>query len=117
MAITKAFEDYLEAIYILEQSGEPVHSIKVAKLLSVSRPAVNQAMNTLIADGYIEKPNYSNISLTDNGREIAKRIYSRHITIKTFLINLGVSEQTAETDACKIEHIISEETLQAIKNK
>ncbi|MEG2688830.1 MAG: iron dependent repressor, metal binding and dimerization domain protein, partial [Clostridia bacterium] len=53
----------------------------------------------------------------DNGREIAKRIYSRHITIKTFLINLGVSEQTAETDACKIEHIISEETLQAIKNK
>lgn len=117
MAAKKAFEDYLEAIYVLEQSGESIQSVKVAKLLSVSRPAVNQAVHTLIADGYAEMPAYGNIVLTAKGREVAKKTYLRHTTIKNFLLSLGVSEQAAEADACKIEHIISEETLKAIQEK
>lgn len=116
--LTKSFEDYLEAIYMfeLESKDKKVHSQQIAKYLGVSKPAVTSAMNKLIDDGLIEKELYGQILLTPKGREIALNVYTKHITLKEFLINIGVSEETASIDCCKIEHIISEETFNCIIN-
>lgn len=116
--LTKSFEDYLEAIYMFElkSKDKKVHSQQIAKYLGVSKPAVTSAMNKLIDDGLIEKELYGQILLTPKGREIALNVYTKHITLKEFLINIGVSEETASIDCCKIEHIISEETFNCIIN-
>ncbi len=116
--LTKSFEDYLEAIYMfeLESKDKKVHSQQIAKYLGVSKPAVTSAMNKLIDEGLIEKELYGQILLTPKGREIALNVYTKHITLKEFLINIGVSEETASIDCCKIEHIISEETFNCIIN-
>lgn len=113
--LTPANEDYLEAILILEKSGEKIKSVQIAKMLNVSKPGVNKAMNILKNNGLIEKDDYSDIILTDKGRRAAEQIYGRHVLIYRFLILLGVSKKTAEIDCCKIEHILSEETLKRIK--
>lgn len=115
--LTKSIEDYLEAIYKYELNGENyIPSLKIAKALNVSKPAVAKAMNRLHADGYILKELYGQISLTDKGREIGKLVYDKHKTIKEFLIKIGVSDQNAEIDCCKIEHVICSETLNKIKD-
>ncbi|HHX80645.1 MAG TPA: metal-dependent transcriptional regulator [Acholeplasmataceae bacterium] len=116
MNLTKSIEDYLEAILIVENRDKKVKSVKIAELLGVSKPGVNKAMNVLKDNNLIDKVDYGDISLTDKGREIANRIYEKHLLIKEFLIKLGVSETTAEQDCCKIEHILSDETLKQIKN-
>ncbi|MDD4839190.1 MAG: metal-dependent transcriptional regulator [Clostridia bacterium] len=113
--LTKSNEDYLEAVYILELSGEKIKSVKIANMLAVSRPAVNRAMNELFDAGLVEKTDYSEISLTNEGRKKAKTVYHKHTLVKEFLIKLGVSEKTAEIDCCKIEHIISQETIEKIE--
>lgn len=114
--LTKSFEDYLEAILIFELKNKPIHSVKIADFLHVSKPAVSKAMNELIALGYIEKKSYGVITLLPKGREIAKKIYDKHLTIETFLMNIGVNKLTAENDCCLIEHCISDETFNCIKN-
>jgi len=114
--LTKSIEDYLEAILIVEKRDKKVKSVKIAELLGVSKPGVNKAMNVLKDNNLIDKADYGDITLTDKGREIANRIYEKHLLIKEFLIILGVSEETAEQDCCKIEHILSDETLKQINN-
>lgn len=114
--LTKSVEDYLEAIYIFEEKGDSnIQSLKIANYLNVSKPAVTKAMNKLQEDGFIEKEFYGTIKLTSEGRKIGKEVYDKHLTIKKFLLSIGVSEENAEIDCCKIEHNICDETLQKIK--
>lgn len=116
MLLGESLEDYLETVVILSESGK-VRSIDVAKMLKVSKPSVNKAMNVLKVKGLIEQEAYGDIRLTPAGRDMAEEIFHRHKTIRAFLKNvLQVSEENAEKDACKIEHIISEETFQKIAN-
>ncbi|MCQ2792519.1 MAG: metal-dependent transcriptional regulator [Bacilli bacterium] len=112
--ISKSLEDYLETILLLELEGKPLHSIKIAKQLGVSKPAVTKALRRLAARGLVTKSSYSDVLFTKQGRTLAKKIYYRHVTLKKFLVSIGVDENTAERDCCKIEHVISEKTSQAI---
>lgn len=112
--ITKAIEDYIEAIYILEKDSSSIKSIDISKLLNVSKPAVAKITNELKQLELISKDHYGEISLTEKGRSLAIKVYEKHIEIRTFLIKLGVSEEIAELDCCKIEHILSDETLKKI---
>lgn len=113
-ALTQSVEDYLEAIHILEENGS-VKSIDVAARLGVSKPAVNKAMNELKERGLIQKQSYGKIALTESGRTIARNVLGRHLLIKRFLLKIGVSEQASEIDCCKIEHVLSEETISCLK--
>ncbi|HHZ12024.1 MAG TPA: metal-dependent transcriptional regulator [Acholeplasmataceae bacterium] len=115
ITFTKSIEDYLEAILIIEKRNKKVRSVEIAKLLGVSKPGVNKAMNILKDNDLIEKASYGEITLTSKGREIAAKVYEKHLLIKDFLIKLGVSDETAEMDCCKIEHVLSDETLERIK--
>ena len=118
MKLSQSFEDYLEAIYVLEISDQKIKSVTISKMLDVSKPAVTKAMNELFDANYVEKTPYSQIKLTKTGRQIAKNVYHRHTVIRDFLINkLGVSKDVAEKDCCMIEHVISPETLRAMENK
>jgi len=114
--LTPSNEDYLEAILILDQRGKKVKSVDIADMLNVSKPGVNKAMNILKAIGLINKDSYSAISLTDKGRKEAEKVYARHRLIYRFLRMIGVSASIAETDCCKIEHVLSEETVERIKD-
>ena len=113
--ITKSYEDYLETIFVLETKNIKVQSVEIARVLNVSKPAVHKAMDELIELGYVTKEKYSDIKLTESGREIAIKVYEKHIEIRNFLLKLGVDEKTAEHDCCLIEHVISEITLEKIK--
>ena len=118
MKLSQSFEDYLEAIYVLEISDQKIKSVTISKMLNVSKPAVTKAMNELFDANYVEKTPYSQIKLTKSGRQIAKNVYHRHTVIRDFLINkLGVSKDIAEKDCCMIEHVISPETLRAMENR
>ncbi len=108
-------EDYLEAILLLSEELKYVHQIDVARRIGVSQPAVKKAMNLLIAGGYITMDGL-HIRLTESGEKYAKEVYFRHCTIKSFLMAHGISEATADTDACEIEHIISAETINMMKS-
>ena len=112
--LSRSLEDYLEAILVLEIKGGRIRSIDIAKHLKVSRPAVTKALIHLSRLGYVTKSSYEDVSFTSKGRAFAKNIYHRHKTIKKFLISIGVNEKTAEIDCCKIEHVISNETLEAL---
>lgn len=111
--MTMSSEDYLEAIFVLASSGE-VKSSDVASMLCVSRPAVNKAMGELVERGLIEKETYGKITLTKSGKAEAERIYARHNLLHDFLLTIGVSENTAALDCCKIEHFVSEETIKRL---
>lgn len=115
MGYTKAEEDYLEAIYLLGGNGGRVQSVAVSTHLGVSKPAVNMATNDLAQKGLIEKQRYGDLSLTKKGLAVAEEIYSRHTLIKQLLIYIGVSEETAEKDCCKIEHTLSGETVEKLR--
>ncbi len=113
--LSQSIEDYIEAIYILQEQGKEAKSVEVARMIGVSKPAVNKAMNELLKLGYIEKEPYGSITLTEKGKKIGKKVYGIHVTIRDFLIQIGVSKETADIDCCLIEHVISKETLDAIK--
>lgn len=113
--LTPANEDYLEAILILEKRNNKVRSVEIAKLLNVSKPGVNKAMNILKNSGLIVKDDYRDITLTEKGRIEAEKVYDRHLLINRFLRQLGVGEEIAEIDCCKIEHVLSEETIRQIE--
>lgn len=115
MNIYESAEDYLEAILMLKGRLGQVRSIDVANELEVTKPSVSVAMKRLRESGYIEVDAEGYLSLTDTGGEIANRIYSRHQLLTRFFVALGVSEETAAVDACKIEHDLSDETFQKIK--
>lgn len=115
MKIHKSAEDYLEMILMLQEEKGYVRSIDIATGLSVSKPSVSVAMKHLREDNYIIMDKDNHISLTESGMEIARRIYDRHKVLIQFLVQLGVDEETAHEDACKIEHDISTATYLAIK--
>lgn len=115
MEIRESAEDYLEAILRLSRQGEGVRSIDVATMLGVSKPSVSHAMKLLREDGYIAMDRYGTITLLDKGAEIANNIYERHRVLSQMLESIGVSKETALTDACKMEHDISQETFEKIK--
>ena len=114
---TRAQEDFVEALLMLEEQGLPLETTKVARLLNVSKPAVHQMGHELIDKGLITRKDYGDMTLTDAGRELARKVFNRHKILKQFLIELGVSEDVAEDDCCKIEHVISEETFEVIRKK
>ena len=115
MNIHKSAEDYLEAILVLQNQNGYVRSVDIAEKLGVTKPSVSVAMKGLRTDGYIEMLPTGQISLEPKGREIAERIYERHKFLRGWLLELGLSPETAEEDACRIEHDVSPETFAAIK--
>ena len=114
MVIHESAEDYLEAILILKERLGMVRSIDVVNEKHFKKPSVSVAMKKLRENGYIEMDREGFITLTDKGYEIASSVYTRHKLLTRFFVALGVNEQTAAADACKIEHDISEETFQKI---
>ena len=108
-------EMYLETILILTNQQNAVRSIDIAEYMGYSKPSVSRAVNTLKNDGYILIDKRGNIALTKNGREAAEKIYERHTILSKMFESLGVNHETAVDDACKIEHVISDETFAAIK--
>ena len=115
MQLLESGEMYLETILILTIRDQTVRSIDVAKYMGFSKPSVSRAMGRLKEQGFITVDPEGNLLLTDDGRAIAEKIYERHQVLSALLMRLGVSEQTAADDACKIEHDISDETFEAIK--
>ena len=115
MQLLESGEMYLETILILSEEGTPVRSIDISDRMGVSKPSVSRAMGRLKNDGYIETDRENRITLTGSGRAVAEKIYSRHRILTAFLVSLGVGEETASADACKIEHDISDETFEAIR--
>jgi len=108
---------YLETILVLSQKEEPVRSLDVARYLGVSRPSVSRAMSILKNGKYVEIDSNGYITLAESGRRIAEKIYERHVVLSRFLEDLGVEKLTAEEDACRIEHIISDESFNVIKKR
>lgn len=115
MKIQESAENYLETILILKNKNGAVRSIDIANELGFSKPSVSVAMKNLRENGYIEVDSSGYITLLDSGRQIAEKIYERHTTISKWLVSLGVDAKTAAEDACRIEHIISSESFEAIK--
>ena len=115
MKIKEAAENYLETIYILQNRIGLVRSIDICNEMGYSKPTISVVMKDFRNDGYITMSEEGFISLTEKGKSIAERIYERHVVIAQALMTLGVAEQTAYTDSCKIEHDISEESFQSIK--
>jgi Mn-dependent DtxR family transcriptional regulator len=115
MHIQESGEMYLETIYVLLQDHPNVRSIDVAEHLGYSKPSVSRAMSILKNGEYITMDPNGSLHLTETGAEIAKKIYERHTLISRFLIAIGVDVETAAEDACKIEHVISDVSFDAIK--
>ena len=115
MKIQQSAEDYLEAMLILQEKHGYIRSIDIAKHLGVTKPSVSYAVKRLKESGYINMESNGPITLAPAGLKIAKRIYERHKALTAFLEKLGVSEEQAEEDACKIEHVISKESFEAVK--
>ena len=108
-------EDYLETIYMLSLHSSEVRSIDVARHLGYSKPSVSVAMKHLREQNHIVMEDSGFIHLTDSGKAIAEMIYERHLLLSQWLVRLGVPEEIASEDACKIEHVISPESFEAIK--
>lgn len=115
MKIQESAENYLEAILMIHNRQGNVRSIDIANELSFSKPSVSVAMKNLRTNGYIEMDTDGFITLLDKGREIAEKIYERHTLISNWLMHMGVSPETAAEDACRIEHVISAETFEKLK--
>ncbi|NLP13781.1 MAG: metal-dependent transcriptional regulator [Clostridium sp.] len=115
MKIQESAENYLETILILQQRNGQVRSIDIANEMNFSKPSISYAMKQLRENGYIEMDDQGYITLTDRGMEIAECIYERHKLLTGYLIALGVDEETAKEDACRIEHVISQKSFEKIK--
>ena len=108
-------EDYLEKILQISQKKESVHAIDIAREMNFSKPSVSVAMNKLKEQGFIEISDKGEISLTDSGRAIAEKTLEKHIILTSMLMYLGVDEETAREDACRMEHDISDKTWEMVK--
>ena len=115
MSLHESGQMYLESILVLQRKNGAVRSIDIVEHMGYSKPSVSRAVGILKADEYIEVDKNGYITMTEKGKAEAEKIYERHGVIAKMLINLGVSEQTATEDACKIEHVISDESIEAIK--
>ncbi len=116
MALQESGEMYLETIYILSQKSNMVRAIDIGEELGYSKPSVSRALGVLRDEGLIKKDSDGYIHLTEAGEILAKRTYERHELLTKLFIGLGVDEDTATEDACRIEHYISDKTFNAIKD-
>ena len=114
--MTQSLEDYLETICILIGEGRPAQVRDVARLLDVKMPSVVKAIHELKKLELVTQEPYAPINLTEKGRRVAMRVLNRHKLIRSFLIKLGVSRKTADKDACCMEHILSAETIDKIRD-
>ncbi len=115
MPIFESGEDYLETILMLSESQDSVHAIDVVSKLGLSKPSVSIALKKLKESGYLTIDHNNHIHLTETGLEVANKIYERHKVLTDLLIRLGVSKDTAEEDACRLEHDMSDESWNKIK--
>lgn len=115
MKIHESAEMYLETIYKLSRSQAVVRSIDIAEAMGYSKPSISRAVSLLKQGGYLLMDKDGTLNLTETGLELAKKIYERHMVISRALMALGVDEATAIDDACRIEHVISDESFYAIK--
>jgi len=111
MKLLESGENYLETILILQKTKEHVRSIDVANALSISKPSVSRAVSNLKKTGYLLVSENGYLQLTEKGLEIAKQIYEKHRFLTEFFMDIGVSESTAVTEACRMEHVISQDTF------
>lgn len=115
MPLHESAEMYLETIYTLSQNNAAVRSIDVAEALGYSRPSVSRAVSLLKKEDYLAVDNDGFLTLTETGLEVAEKIYARHTVLTAALMALGVDRESAAEDACRIEHVISDKSLDAIK--
>lgn len=115
MRIQESGEMYLESIYVLTKKNGSVRSIDIAEYMGYSKPSISRAMGLLKDGDFIKIAKDGSITLTRAGIAVAEKIYERHTLLSNLLIRLGVSEETASEDACKLEHAISDESFEAIK--
>lgn len=115
MALQESGEMYLESIFVLSKKNQTVHAIDVCEYLGYSKPSVSRAVKILREEGYVTVEDNGNLCLTKKGLDVAESMYHRHTILTDFLKELGVSTEVASKDACKIEHVISEESFSAIK--
>ena len=115
MHLQESAEMYLETIYLLTQQRNSVRSIDVAEHMGYSKPSVSRAVGLLKQGGYLTTDDDGFLSLTEDGKAVAEKIFERHTVLSRLFIKLGVSEAIAAEDACQIEHILSDETFTAIK--
>ena len=115
MHIQESGEMYLETILVLTKKNQFVRAIDVGEYMGYSKPSVSRAIGLLKNGGYVTSDRDGHLSLTDEGRELAEKIYARHNILSRFLESIGVSKETASEDACKMEHVISDESIEAIE--
>ena len=116
MHLQESGEMYLETIYVLTKENPAVRSIDICEHMGFSKPSVSRAIGLLKTGGYVEVSDEGYLSLTEHGREVALKMYDRHRVLTDFLIKLGVPSDIAATDACKIEHHLSDESFEALKH-
>ena len=116
MTIQESAEMYLETIHVLSQNSEHVRSIDICRKMGFSKPSVSRAMKNLSQEDYISIDSNGYITLKEKGMAIAEKIYERHKILTSCLIAMGVDEDVAEEDACRVEHVISDQTFKAIKD-
>ena len=116
MKIYESAEDYLEMILVIQRKKVAVRSIDIAREMNFSKPSVSIAMKKLKEDGLITVNEYHEIDLTPRGKEIAETIYERHVVLSEILTKLGVEETTAVKEACRIEHVISQDSFEKLKS-
>lgn len=115
MRIQESAENYLETILILQERNGEVRSIDIVNELSFSKPSISVAMKNLRENGYIIMSENGYITLSEKGKKIAETMYERHVFLSDWLVRLGVPPKTAVQDACRIEHVISEDSFEALK--
>ena len=115
MPLQESGEMYIETIYVLSKSSSYVRAVDICEKMGFSKPSVSRAMGLLKDGGYITVDSKGGIQLTEKGKDVAEKMYERHQIIASLLVKLGVDPDVATDDSCKIEHVISDESLEAIK--
>ena len=115
MRLQESGEMYLESIHVLTKNNPHVRAIDVGEYMGYSKPSVSRAMGLLKSGGYVSVDESGFITLLPPGREVAEKIYERHTLLTSFLVRLGVSKEIASEDACRLEHVLSDESFEAIK--
>ncbi|MDD3797245.1 MAG: metal-dependent transcriptional regulator [Lachnospiraceae bacterium] len=117
MSIGESGEDYLEAILLLRKKGGSVRNVEIANFMGYAKPSITHAMKELKKCGLIEKTDDGEILLTEEGNRMASQIYERHCFFHDLLYEAGIDEQTAQQEACRMEHIVTEESFQKLKKR
>ncbi|MBE7017184.1 MAG: metal-dependent transcriptional regulator [Ruminococcaceae bacterium] len=117
MHLHESGEMYIETIYVLTKENPHVRAIDVGERMGFSKPSVSRALSILKQGNYVTVSPEGYLSLTDAGIDVAEKIYARHELLKNFLVSIGVDEKTAAEDACKMEHVISDASFEAIKHR